>query len=61
MPKYRVHMTFNFSGDITVEADDADAAIDYVEANRDSAFQQAMEEGAFPDNEDIEVDFANRA
>jgi len=60
MPKWNVAMEFRYRGSVTVEADTADAALDQVEAHKETYFQQAVEEGAFPWEDEIEVEYANR-
>lgn len=60
MAKWNVAMSFNYRGSVTIEAESEDAALDEVEAHKETYFQEAVEEGAFPWEDEIEVEYANR-
>ena len=53
-------MNYSFGGSVHIDANSEDEAFAEVHSNRAEYFQQSMEEGDFPDNSDIEVEYANK-
>ena len=53
-------MHYSFSGSVHVDADSEDDAFAKVERYRSEYFQQSLEEGDFPGDSDIEVEYANK-
>lgn len=54
MPKYRIDMTVNFSGE--VDADTEDEAVDYFIRNREHMYYESVEEESIEEIE--EYDYA---
>ena len=56
--QYEVHGSVSFSFTAIIDADSPDEAEVIAEKDRVAFFLQAMEEGDTPDDNDIEVEFA---
>jgi hypothetical protein len=56
--QYEVHGSVNFSFTAIIDADSPDEAAAIAEKDRVAFFLQSMEEGDTPDDNDIEVEFA---
>ena len=52
MPKYRIDMTVNFSGE--VEADTEDEAVDYFIRNREHMYYESVEEESIEEIEEYD-------
>jgi hypothetical protein len=58
MASYEVHGSVSFSFTAVFEAESADAAEEMAENDKLAFFLQSMEEGDTPDENDIDVEFA---
>lgn len=58
MPDFEVHGNVSFSFTAIIEADSADDAQLKAESDKEAFFLQALDEGDRPDDNDIDVEFA---
>ena len=58
MPDFEVHGYVSFSFTAIIEADSAEEAEAKAEADKEAFFLQSLDEGDRPDENDIDVEFA---
>lgn len=58
MPQFEVHGNVSFSFTAIIEADSEDQATAIAESDREAFFMQSLDEGDRPDDNDIDVEFA---